>query len=310
MPFQGTGRTLSRQHAMRLVGTDADVAEHGAFSERAFKSVKALSFSNLLIGFLAACFLLGTYGALGLAVDVPLVVLGFCGAFLVYCGERGFGGPPEDTLNHPARLAWIHEHSAYWRSALLTAAVVSVMMLPRLHWQTLLAGAALAGVSLLYGVPLLRGGRRLKSVWWAKPLLIGGGWALGGVLLPVIESGRGLPPAALWLLLFRFLFLMPNALLADLPDRLGDAQSGLLTPVLVLGATRIRMLALVSIGGAVALALAGPQLGLLSPLVRAEALACIPATFIVWGVPKAFDRRHMFVLDLLVAWPLVSFLLR
>ncbi|PSQ68815.1 MAG: hypothetical protein BRD29_02900, partial [Bacteroidetes bacterium QH_2_67_10] len=103
--------------------------------------------------------------------------------------------------------------------------------------------------------------RRLKDVGPAKPFVVAAAWALGSVGLPALEAGASLTASAGTLVLlagYRFLFVLPNLLLADAADRDGDARTGLRTvatryPSQCLRRGAIGALAACVTGGALAL---------------------------------------------------------
>lgn len=262
-----------------------------------------LRYGGVLVGGIAVCMVLGTYALLHLRPGLPLLVLAFCGPFVVYQAERALRLAPEDRFNHPGRLAWVARHRRYvWMSTGLAAAV-GVATLPLLRRVTVGAGVGLALLSLLYMVPLLPGRRRLKAAGFVKPALIAGAWAVGGVLLPVLEAGVPLRAAVPALIGYRFLFILPNALLADWPDRAGDARAGLYTVATRFSERHVRGMAIASlvlglIGGGAALLifdtswLLGVDLAGLGVMLVCLARP-LPQSRLFYGV----------VLDLVVAWP-------
>ena len=273
-----------------------DTSHEGAV--RAF-----LLYANLPVGLIAVCFVLGTYALLGLPPSPLLLLLAFCAVFLVYQVERTLRPAPEDAFNHPHRLAWVAGHRRYVSISTVLAVGGMVAALPWLQPETLAAGVVLALGSGLYMVPIGSRRWRLKSVWYLKSLIISGAWAVGGVLLPVLEAGAPATAGVLALMGYRLLFVLPNALLADWPDRAGDAKAGLVTVATRGSAGYIRRLSVVTLltalgGGLVAMAvfevpwlLAVDLVGLLVMLV---------VVIRPWPQTRWFFG---FVLDLVVAWP-------
>lgn len=265
-----------------------------------------LRYGNVLVAGVAVAFMLGTYALLGVAPSVPLLVLGGCGTFIVYHVERLVRPAPEDALNQPARTAWAARHRGYVYGAASVALVGALAALPHLRLATLAGGALLGVLSLAYAAPLLPGGRRLKDVGMLKPAAIAAAWATGGVLLPAVEAGLT-PGAGVGLLvLARFGFVLPNALLSDWPDRRGDAQAGPLTVAVLGSPAQIRRLGAAAAIGSAGAGLAG--LGMLGvPLLGYVDLG---GPLLMLGVvlrPWPEGRRfYAFLLDGLVAWPAVT----
>ena len=268
-----------------------------------------LLYSGVPVGLVAVGFILGTYALLGLPPSGHLLVLAFCGTFLVYQAERALWPAPEDALNHPQRLAWNARHRGYGWGAAALAALGALATLPFLRPATLGVGGGLALVSLLYQMPLLPRRRRLKSLALAKPVAIAGAWAVGGVLLPVLQAGASVGGLALGALLaYRFCFVLPNALLADWPDRAGDAAVGLRTPALTCTAWQLHGLAAAFllpplVGGVLALGLvARPALLLLDLGGPVLMLALVG-----WSWRRTRTRFfYGYLLDLAVAWPALT----
>jgi 4-hydroxybenzoate polyprenyltransferase len=257
------------------------------------------------VGGIAVALLLGTYALLGLPVSVPLLVAGFCGAAFVYGADRGLVAAPEDALSHPRRRQWVRTHTRWLRGEVTGLLLVGAAALPFLNATTLIGVGAAGLLAGLHVLPMGRWGRPLKSMGLGKPLVVAAAWALGATVLPVLEAGRPVTPEVGGLAGYRLLFILPNVLLADWGDRDGDAAAGLRTwtrsgmgPGLRWGATGLLGLA----GGlAAVLACTSVPAGLL--LVDALGLAWMLGA--VWGAAPA-RPRHRLVLDLLVAWPLVT----
>ena len=210
---------------------------------------------GVLEGSVAAAMVAGTSALAGLPLDGPLLVLAFCGTLLVYHLDRTPVLSPEDRLNHPARWRWRRTCGGQAATLAGLAALGACWALPQLRMRTLAAGFALAGPAAAYALPLfgsddggnlgddLGGGgsakRRLKDVGPAKPFIVAAAWALGSVGMPALEASApasagsaGATGAAAPLALlasYRFLFVLPNLLLADAADRDGDARAGLRT---------------------------------------------------------------------------------
>lgn len=111
-----------------------------------------------------------------------------------------------------------------------TSGIALVDALAAMLWlkpATLATGGLLAVLSGLYMIPPGKHRTRLKKVWYLKPLVISGAWAVGGVLLPVLEAEWPITVPVIGLIGYRLLFVLPNTLLAAWPDRQGDTRAGL-----------------------------------------------------------------------------------
>lgn len=262
-------------------------------------------YSNVAVGLIAVAFVWGNYALLGQAPGLPLLVLAGCGTFLIYQFERGSGFAPEDRYNHPRRQAWLRRHAPLQRRLAAAALVIALLMLPFLRPVTLVGGSVLAMLGVLYALPLLPGGRRLKALWFVKPLAIAGGWAAGGVLLPALEAGLAFSPVVAGLVAYRLLFILPNALLVDWLDREGDARAGLRTVATVWPAEGVRfaaaLLALLAAACAVAAAVAGA-----GPLWSVDALGPLLMAGVAFRLPALPRPQAVLLLDGLAAWPLVT----
>jgi hypothetical protein len=269
----------------------------------------AAAYSGLTVGLIAVGFIAGTYVLLELPVSLPLLVLAGCGTALVYQVERSAGVAPEDVYNQPERMAWLRRHARGQRRVMVGLGAAGASMVPLLRPTTMLLGSALAVLSMLYAFPLLPGRRRLKSIWWLKPVAIAGAWAVGGVVLPVVEAGAGVPRGMPALLACRMLFVLPNALLADWPDRAGDARAGLRTVATEVPAGMLRCLAIASLVLAIAVGLFARWHDVLPPLLLVDLGG--PALMLVAVLLPLQGSRWFYGLglDLLVAWPAVTALL-
>ncbi len=256
-----------------------------------------LAHDATLVAGVAVALTLATYALLGLPPDAPLVAAVACGAFLVYQADRALGRSPEDVLNRPARVAWMRRHRRYVRASLAVAAVGLVATLPLLRPATLAAGAALglAGAAHVAALPGLAVGGRLK------PVLVAAVWAgvTGG--LPVVEAGAAWTDAALVLLAYRALALLPNVLLADWADRAGDAAVGRPAGVGRWTPRGLRRRAYAALGAAAVLAALG-ALATGHPLRWTVDAAGLAVLALAVRATRA-TPPPLFVLDALVAWP-------
>jgi len=255
------------------------------------------------VGGVAVGLLLGTQGLFGLSVNIPLLLLGFCGTALAYAVDRMWADAPEDRANRPARVAWVNAHRGWLalETSLFVAAAGAT--LPYLRWPTLLGTALLGGLAVLHVGPrdqdalLVQGGLR-------KPITIAGAWAIGGTVLPILEAGQAVDLGVLLFAGYRFFFILPNVLLADWADRGGDAHAGLAPWATAWSIRQVRQAAtgglLVALGGAALWGLLGD-----SPLLVAlDAVGLLLMLGMVWRSDPA-RPRDAFLADLVVAWPLV-----
>lgn len=265
-----------------------------------------LLYGGIPVGLVAIGFLLGTYALLDLPVDVPLLAAGFCGTFLVYRFDHMLGLAPEDRYNQPERIQWLQSHRVYVNTTTALALVGGVITVPLLDLSTLLVCLVLSLIGILYITPLLPGHKRLKTIWYAKPITITAGWVIGGVLLPVIEGGRSVTQPVLVLLLYRFLFVLPNTIIADWPDRFGDARSGLSTVANRLSISQLRFLCafllLIVISGAITLYFYRmvPELILVDVIGPGLLLAAVLK-------PLSEEKWFFgFVIDMIIGWPVTT----
>ena len=266
------------------------------------------AYDGTVVGGLAVALMSGTYALRDLPPALPLMGLAFCGALLLYQLDRVLAVSPEDRFNQPDRAAWVDRHRRYVWTTIGLAAVGAALSMVMLRGRTLVAGAVLGTIGLVYVLPVLPGSRRLKSIGWIKPIAIAGAWAAGAVLVPVVEAGQPLG-ADVWSLAgYRFLFLMPNALLADWADRAGDARVGLRTVATQWTPRRIRWVAT----GALGVALLGVVVALMrgaSALLAVDSIGPVLMLGAVWRAPKWGRLARDLVPDLIVAWPLVPFVM-
>lgn len=264
-----------------------------------------LAHDGVPVGFIAVSVMLGTYVLLDVAPSVPLLVLAFCGTALTYQLDRCLRFSPEDRHNRPGHRLWMRAHRGYvWGTAglLVVAGGVSLRFLRPV---TVGFGMIVGVLGVLYAVPVLGPGRRLKSFWRLKPLVIGGGWALGGVLLPVLEAGETVAVGGAALAGYRFAIVLANVLLADFGDRMGDAQVALRTvatewtPPVLLGTVRCLLGAIVLAGLAVSLAYR-------LPLLFVDLAGPVLMFVLTRRIEVRLTRAQRLAVDALVAWPLVT----
>ncbi len=272
------------------------------FTARA--ACRTAAFVGVPVWLVAVGLTAGTGALLGVPVAPGFYAAVLAGAAFVYLADRMLPAP-EDAANHPARTRWVHRH----RAALAALGGVWVTMgvgaALSLRLATVVGGAAAGVGAALYTFPLV-GGRRLKTVALLKIVLIAGAWGVATVVLPLVESRHLVDVAALALVGARMLTVAANVLVHDWLDRGGDAASGVAT--LVQGWTwpRVQRAAWVLLGGAaLLLATLLPHAGWLA-LVDAAGLLVFA---LVLCRPPRNPVCYGALVDLLVAWPLVTALI-
>lgn len=259
------------------------------------------------VGAVAVGFLLGTYGLFRLPVDLSLLVAGFCGVSLAYATDRIWTSAPEDRVNHPERVVWVQSHIRWLAAETVLFIAVGGAMLFCLEWSTLLCVGGLGAVASLH--ILFRGRGSLRNWGEGKPVAIAGAWALGGGVLPLVEAEANIGLGAVLFSLYRFLFVLPNLMLADWRDQAGDAAAGLAPWAARWTKRQVQWIAtgglLLAVVGAIGWALVGS-----SPfLVGIDAVGPILMIGVVWQSRPA-RPTHALLADLVVGWPIVPFFLR
>ncbi len=267
-----------------------------------FRLVDALYHDPAPVGGVAVALLTGTYGLFGLPVDLPLLVVGFCGVTLIYAADRVWGSAPEDRVNRPDRVAWVRAHQGWLAVETMGLFAVGGALLPYLAWPTLLWTAVLGSVAVLH-VRWGAGGRPVL-VGLAKPGAIATTWAAGGALLPLVEAGAPVGIGALPFFGARTLFILPNLLLADWGDRRGDIKAGLAPWAPRWTLRRVRWAATGGLAAAALGALGWAVVARAPVLVGIDAVGLLLMGGTVWGMDPT-RPRDAFLADLVVAWPMV-----
>lgn len=279
--------------------------QHGS-PEESFSLLEGASYHPLPVGGIAVALMLGTYSLLRLPPDVPLLLLAASGTTLIYLVDRASSLSPEDVYNSPGRLAWMRSHRGSLWSLAAVMSVLGLAMLPFLRPRTLVVGVLLGGVGFAYGVPILPGGRRLKALGIIKPFLVAIPWAVGAVVVPVIEAGMSISFGIVALTVYRVCWVLPNVLLAEWSDRVGDAAVGLPTARASGLPDELRGRASIWTVGGLLGALASVGWGGSPPLLLVDAAGLFLLLGGVWTLRPDRNPGHAFVADLLVAWPLVT----
>lgn len=255
-----------------------------------------------LVGGVAVALLAGTHVLFGLPVDVPLLVVAFCGTTLVYATDRVWTSVPEDRVNRPARVAWV-QASGTWL-AVETAVLFALggAMLLYLEWTTLLGAGLLGSIAGLHVAPLSENRGAFSGHW--KPVVLAGTWAAGGTLLPLIEAGHPVGGGALLFFVYRGLLILPNLLLADWADREGDAAAGLAPWATEWTIRQVRCMSTVVLLIGAAGAGGWIVVGVQPLLVGIDGIGVLLMMGVVWGLDPTRPRTAL-VADLVVGWPLV-----
>jgi 4-hydroxybenzoate polyprenyltransferase len=183
----------------------------------------------------------------------------------------------------------------------------TAVLFPLLQWGSIITAILLGAVGLLHVVPVLPGRRRLKALGSLKPIVVAATWAVGAVVLPVVESDAPITFGVGGLVVYRFLFILPNVLLADWADRTGDATMGVGTWALrwsrrsVQGGSTL-ILGVAFLGAVGAVGQGAPSLLLL------DALGIGVMGTAVWKLRPGAKPLHLLWLDLIVAWPITVWL--
>ena len=259
------------------------------------------------VGLIAIALMLGTYALLGLPPSVPLLIASGCGAVGVYQLDRSLGLSPEDRINRPARTRWMQAHRRYVVATIVGAGAVGGLMLPLLRPETVIGGAALGAVGLLHVSPVVRG-RRLKAWGTLKPIVVSGVWATGAVLLPVLEAGYPVTAGVGALLGYRFALVLVNTLVADVGDRVGDAQAGLHTWATRWPVSMVLRGAYVVLGGILIGGVGAVGWGGAPPLLLIDLVGALLLGGVVRRVQADRAWAHHMAVDAVIAWPLVPFL--
>lgn len=259
----------------------------------------------LPVGGIAVALTCGTLSLLRLPVDVPLLGLAFCGTTLIYLVDRVLGRSPEDHVNQPGRLNWARHYQGWIRAQVGFLCTGVVLSFPLLQWNTLGAAALLGGIGGVHLWSGLSGSGGAVMARLFKPLAVAGTWAVGAVVLPVIESGGSLSVPVLGLVIYRLLFILPNVLLCDWGDRAGDVAAGLQPWTEEATARGVRWgasgLLLLAVAGAAGATTVHPQ----PVLLGVDAIGPLLMLGAVWTADPG-RAGHRLVLDLLVGWPVVT----
>lgn len=293
---------------MSLLGSGPDRPE--AAPPRGWARIgRFLAYDGTIPGGIAVALILGTSALLKLPVSLPLLVAAFCGTLVVYQLDRVLEASPEDHVNRPERTVWMRQHRRYVWGTVIGGAFGTGAMMPLLHWETIVLAGGLGLIGGLHVLPVVPGAHRLNIVGRSKPVVIATVWAVGAVMLPLLEAGAILTQGAMALAVYRVGIVGANLLVADAADAEGDRRVGLRSiathwhPQQIRRMVRVLLVAILLVGGLAVAAFGAPRLlavDLLGPLLMLAILT---------GGSDHPTWVRLAALDLVVAWPVVPFLL-
>lgn len=272
-------------------------------ADQASRLLAFLQYSNLHIFVVALGLLAGTSALFDVALSIPVLIAGSCGAFLLYQLDRCWFSGQEDEANQPLRVAWITQHKRYvWLSsgAALTAGLIGAGLLTD---TVRFVGMLLACCGVAYLLPLQK---RLKRIWYVKPAVIAGAWALGAVALPIVAASVSFTSAVIVFLGYRFFFIVPNVLLADWQDTAGDHLAGLNSLAMFVDERTLRLIAAASAVFALVFGIWAGQLLAWPMLYYLDLLGPLLMLFFCLRRLRTSYVLYGLLLDLVVAWPLVT----
>jgi 4-hydroxybenzoate polyprenyltransferase len=174
-------------------------------------------------GLVLGCHGMATFAVLGIPPAWNILFFTMAGAVLVYSADRYLPYSPEDGTGgrpvQPVVLIFF----------LLVSVGLVYFAVQSFQSATLAGVLCLALLSMAYVLPLLPSRRRLKDIPYLKAIVVSTGWALSGVLLPALEAGSAIDSRLLFLFLYRVIYLLPNLILSDWPDRDADRAAGIVT---------------------------------------------------------------------------------
>ncbi len=263
-------------------------------------------YGNLQIPVVAIGLMTGSAALLGKSLTWPLLTASGAGAFLIYLIDRAWLIRSEDPVNQPERVAWYTADPLYAVGAFSLGGIVLGVSALKLSWPVVFAGGLLGCAGMAYLREYGTDRDRIKGHWLYKPLSISGAWTLGTVLLPAFASGWDFNVQLVALIVYRFTFIAPNIILADWPDRVGDAAASLNSLAVLKGDAGVR-------NWATALAFLAFAVGLAQMLYFSWPLPLWiylgGPLLMIYAAQRPFDGAHWFyglVVDLIVAWPLVT----
>jgi len=251
----------------------------------------------------ASGLILGTYAIVGMNPEYWYALLGASGALLVYHTDRAFFTAREDADNAPHRIAWYRHHRSYLVVSSVVATICAIWSATHIHTEVLLAGSVLGLAGILYSIPLPFTSLRLKDVQVLKTLLIVSCWVIGGVILPVWST---VPvQAALFLAGYKFLYVIPNVLMAEWVDRSGDAQYGIQSTGSRMSLSSIRMISLACLLAAFIILWIWSRTGQPVDLLYIDSIGLAGMVAMIL-FKKDWTSKHIIALDMFVGFPMLT----
>ena len=287
--------------------TDSDVKLPAIISassrSQRFSTRSWLAFSQLHIALLATV-LMSCSGILtGSKIPSEILAAGSLGALSIYLVDRLLPSNA-DLINNPQRTQWFTENRWVVGIAITTAGLVGLAIFSQLDLATKIVALVLLTIAAAYVIPP----RPLKNLPLLKPFMIALAWSAGVALLPLAFSSVGWGTIVV-LMVYRFFYLLPNCLLADLNDSTGDVMCGSITPATRLGQQRIKTAIHVSVMfgliGAGLLYMMGVDGVLLLVDMAGMSFFMVVATNYSRG-----NRVGTLILDLALLWPASLFVVR
>jgi hypothetical protein len=214
--------------------------------------LKFLLKTNLYIAFAALVFLLANALMLNLHLQdlVLLSVHVFSSTWFIYQFSRWMYFKSADYASDDDTLDWFVQYPRINHFTLILSALVSVLCLPFLKFQTFLMLSIIGLLSLLYPIPILFPfgiSTKFRDFPFIKVFLIATVWSIAMVVLPALESGIAIFERIDILVLFvlQFIFLLFICLPFDIHDRDLDSKKLVKTIPVVFGVEASKKMVLV-----------------------------------------------------------------
>lgn len=219
------------------------------FIETMRNLISVIVYSNFWIALGAVAICESGYLLLGLPLRIDaLSMLCFLGAWSVYLLIRLSAVTRIRAYAPDSRWTFFLQHVTLLKmttaAGLLTCAALFVFLPVQVQGVLLLPAA----ISLLYGLPIGKKGKRLRDIGLIKIFLISFVWAFTGSFLPAANAGESIfSPASVILFSAQFLFIFGITLPFDLKDMENDSMHGVRTLPHYLGEDATYTLAFVSL---------------------------------------------------------------
>jgi len=189
---------------------------------------------------------------------MPRYIIFVCSStVLTYSLHRLIGIRYSQPYLYQLRFAIVNEKKHH----IMVYTVVSAAICLYLFWNfelELKAHLAIAGIiSVLYSIPLLSRGRRVRDISFVKIFLIAGVWAYVTTAIPLLAVNYALP-TVLYYSAITFLFIMSITIPFDIRDIAIDHQQRVPTLASTLGVRHSRALSLLLLAVATLLVVADP----------------------------------------------------